>query len=327
VAATSTPTPSATPFPPGPRTKLGFFVGHNHPRVFDLLRTGNVAMIKTLEYDPNFVTEIKRISPSTILIARYTPLPQPDLTDWDPLEAAREFAELLLPIATETKRRASIDAWESLNEPTPTDAEQMATLAAFETQRTVLLASAGVRSCVGNFSTGQPPLELWPAFYPALRAVREHNGYLGLHEYSAPYLWFAAGSHQLDPRGDEGDEGWLTLRYRKVYRNYLQPVGLDVPLVITEAGVDGQVANRPGPAGRGWRDFQDFWRSEGRVSTTPGGFYAEQLAWYDTELIRDDYVYGAAIFTLAGPRGWESYEVHGQTAQILHQYLSVHPSQ
>jgi len=300
-------------------------VAYNLPQLFDLLRTANLAVVKTLEYDPNFVAEIKQISPSTLVIARYTPLPIPDLRDWQPVEAARQYVDLLLPIATEPRRLANIDAWEAYNEPSATTLEEMAGLAAFEAERTRLLAAEGIRSCVGNFSTGQPALELWPAFFPAVQAAREHNGLLGLHEYAAPYIWFASGPHQLDPTGDEGDEGWLTLRYRKVYRNHLRPAGLDIPLVITEAGIDGQVGGRPGPAGLGWRDFADFWSREGQVSTTAEGYYIEQLAWYDAELMKDDYVEAAAVFTLAGPRGWETFEIAGPAAEILHQYLSVHP--
>jgi hypothetical protein len=293
--------------------------------LFDLLRTGNVAVVKTLEYDPNFVTDIKRLSPSTLVVARYDPLPLPDLDNWNPSEAARQFVELLLPIATEPRRQAAIDAWESFNEPTPANTGQMARLAEFEAERTRLLAAAGIRSCVGNFSTGQPDLALWPAFYPALQAVQEHGGYLGLHEYSAPEMWFGSGPHQLQAGSSEGDEGWLTLRYRKVYRNLLQPAGLAVPLIITETGVDGQVGGRPGPHGKGWKDFAGYWVEQGLATTTAAGFYVEQLAWYDAEITKDDYVLGAAIYTLAGPSGWESFEIHGECADILRQYLSVHP--
>ncbi len=324
-APTPTPTPSATPFPPGPPSKLGVFVGRNDPQLFDLLKTGNVAVVKTLEYDSNFVAEIKAISPETLVVARYTPLPLPDLSNWDPIAAAHNFVDLLLPIATEPRRLANIDCWEAYNEPNPINAEQMASLATFEAERTRLLAEADIRSCIGNFSTGQPGLELWPAFFPALEAAKAHGGYLALHEYSAPYLWFGSGPHQLDAGSDEGDEGWLTLRYRKVYRHILQPAGLDIPLVITETGVDGQVGNRPGPKGNGWQDFTDFWRGENRVGTTDSGFYVEQLAWYDAELAQDDYLQGAAIFALAGPQGWASFEIGGMTTEILEQYLAVHP--
>ncbi len=321
-----TPTPTATPFPPGPPTKLGVFVGRNDPQLFDLLSTGNLAVVKTLEYDPNFVAEIKRVDPDVFLVARYTPLPHPDFNNWDPIAEARKFAELILPIATESRRLAAIDCWESFNEPAIATEAQMASYARFEAERTRLLAQAGVRSCIGNFSTGQPPLELWPAFFPALEAAQQAGGYLALHEYSAPYLWFGSGAHQLNPQADEGDEGWLTLRYRKAYRQYLQPAGLDIPLVITETGVDGLVGNRPGPGeARGWQDFGAFWQAEGAVNNSVFGFYMEQLAWYDAELQKDDYVIGAAIFALAAPTGWLSYEIGGPWLAIFKQYLAVHP--
>ena len=323
-----TPTPTATPFPPGPPSKLGVFVGRNDPQVFDLLKTGNLAVVKTLEYDANFVTEIKRTDPDVFLVARYTPLPLPNFDAWDPIVEAHKFAELIIPIATDPQRLAAIDCWEAYNEPVIVNEAQMASYARFEAARTRLLAEAGIASCIGNFGTGQPALELWPAFYPALQAARAHGGYLALHEYAAPYLWFGSGVNQNNPAADEGDEGWLTLRYRKVYRTYLQPAGLAIPLVITEAGVDGLVGNRPGPgSARGWQDFAPFWRSEGAVGNTDFGFYMEQLAWYDAELQKDEYVIGAAIFALAGPAGWQSYEIGGPWLAIFKQYLSVHPPQ
>jgi hypothetical protein len=321
-----TPTPTATPFPPGPPSKLGVFVGRNDPQLFDLLRTDNLAVVKTLEYDPNFVAEIKGADADVFLVARYTPLPLPDFDAWDPIAEAHRFADLILPIATEPRRLAAIDCWEAYNEPVVVNETQMASLARFEAERTRLLAEAGVRSCIGNFGVGQPSLELWPAFYPALKAARAYGGVLALHEYSAPYLWFGSGANQINPEADEGDEGWLTLRYRKVYRTYLQPAGLDIPLVITEAGVDGMVGNRPGPGdARGWREFIPYWRSQGAIKNSDFGFYAEQLAWYDAELSKDDYVIGAAIFALAGPTGWSSYEIGGPGLAIFRQYLSVHP--
>ena len=319
--------PTATPFPPGPASKLGVFVGRNDPQLFELLQTGNLALVKTLEYDPNFVTDIKQTDPDVFLVARYTPLPHPDFANWDPIAEAQKFVQLLLPIATEPRRLAAIDCWESYNEPVVANETQMANLARFEAERVRLLAEAGVRSCVGNFGVGQPPLELWPAFFPALEAAKQYRGYLALHEYSAPYLWFGSGANQLNAQADEGDEGWLTLRYRKVYRTYLQPAGLAIPLVITEAGIDGLITNRPGPnQARGWKDFAPYWEAEGAVQSSAFGFYMEQLAWYDAELQKDDYVIGAAIFALAGPEGWFTYEIGGGPwFDIFKQYLSVHP--
>ena len=52
-------------------------------------------------------------------------------------------------------------------------------------------------------------------------------------------MWWMTGKYQVNPDEDQGDEGWTTLRYRKVYRQFLIPSGLgSVPLVITECGID-----------------------------------------------------------------------------------------
>jgi len=319
-----TPTPTATPFPPGPPTKLGLFITRNDPRVFDLVATQNVALIKTLEYDPNFVKDLKALSPRTYIVARLH-LPQLDLDRLqDPVGHARQFAEALLPIATEPRRHAAIDAWEAYNEPVAANSDQMKRLADFEAERTRVLAGEGVRSVVGNFGTGHPALDLWEAFRPALEAALEHGGYLGLHEYSAPTIAFGTTREDLRTAPTPADEGWLTLRYRKVYRQFLIPWGLKVPLFITECGIDGLVGDRPGPPGKGWRDFVDFWEGLGMGPDGPGN-YVEQLAWYDAALQQDDYVLGAAIFAAAASPGWESYEVLDEPFPFLKQYLSVHP--
>lgn len=321
---TATPTPVATPFPPGPPTKLGLFVTRNDPRIFELLRTGNVTLVKTMEYDSNFAAEIKQVSPNTLLVGRID-IDQVDLSGMnDPRAAARAFADRLLPIATEPRRLAAFDGWESFNEPVASDETQMARLAEFEAERTRLLAAAGVRSVIGNFSTGLPPLEWWPAFRPALEAAIAHKGFLGLHEYSAPTMQYGTSQDLLDWRSDPAQEGWLTLRYRKVYRNYLQPNNLALPLLLTEVGIDGYIGERPGPVGKGWMDFAGYWAELGMGADAPGN-YMELLAWYDAQLQQDPYVLGAAIFVAGASPGWETYEVLDEVFPFLKQYLSVHP--
>jgi hypothetical protein len=118
--------------------------------------------------------------------------------------------------------------------------------------------------------------------------------------------------------------GWLTLRYRQVYDQILIPRGLAIPLVFTELGVDGLVANRPGPPdGRGWQDFQGFWAEHGYGLWGPGA-YVEQLVWFDEAMRQNDYVLGGCIYALAASAGWESYDILGMAATVLQQYLSVH---
>ena len=318
-----TPTPAATPFPAGPPSKLGLFVGWYHNQIMELVSTRNVAVLKTLELDPTFLAEVKTRSPDTLIVGRVT-LGQLDLNHPDLQSEARRAAEAILPIALDGRRAGLVDAWEGFNEPVPGNEEQMRRLAKLEVERVGLLAANGLRAVVGNFGTGQPPLEWWSAFRPALEAAQAHQGYLGLHEYSAPTIWFNTNRSPLDFGVAPTDEGWLTLRYRKVYRQHLIPWGLRLPLVITECGVDGLVTDRPGPPGKGWKDFAAFWAEMG-MGPDAAGNYVEQLAWYDSQLQLDDYVLGATVFAMTAFEEWRSYELKGEAATILQQYLSVHP--
>ena len=322
-APTATPTPPPTPFPAGLPTKLGLFVGWYHPQIMDLIETGNVALVKTLELDPNFLSEIKTRSPETLVVGRVT-LGQVDLRGGDMRAEARRAAEAVLVAASERGRSDVVDAWEGHNEPVPGDRDEMRRLAELEAERVRVLSDRGLRAVVGNFGTGQPPLEWWPDFRPAVEAAAAQGGYLGLHEYSAPTIWYNTNREALDLSVAAADEGWLTLRYRKVYRQHLIPWGLKLPLLITECGVDGLVGDRPGPPGRGWKDFASHWAELGMGWDTPGN-YVEQLAWYDGQLQLDDYVAGAAVFAMTVFQEWESYQLLGDAAAVLQQYLSVHP--
>lgn len=322
---TPTPTPIATPFPPGPPSKLGLFVARNHPQIFEVLESKAVTVVKTLELDANFAAQIKQTSPRTLLIGRID-LPQISLGDLDPAGAARSFVEQLLPYADDPARRQHFDGWEAYNEPVASNADEMKRLAEFEVERTRLLAERGIRSVVGNFGTGQPPLELWEPFLPAVQAAKDHNGWLGLHEYSAPTIYYLSTRENQGryPGVGPGDTGWLTLRYRQVYDQILLPRGLGIPLIMTELGVDGLVTERPGPPdARGWHHFQEFWAEHGYGLWGPGA-YIEQLVWYDEAMRQNDYVVGGCIYALAASSGWESYDILGPAASVLQQYLSVH---
>ncbi len=244
-----------------------------------------------------------------------------------PLEAARQF----VGDQKETyKMNPHIKYWEGHNEPVWSNAEEMGWYAQFEVERIRLMAEMGLKCVIGNFATGSPDLALWPAFLPAIRAAKEHGSLLGLHEYSCPWMWWMTGKHQLDPNSDEGDEGWTTLRYRKIYRQHLIPNGLgDVPLVITECGIDPMIGPQPpeSPGGT-WKHLGDFW-SHHDNEPDKADYYFRQLAWYDKELQKDDYVVGATIFTWGsyGPP-WEDFDVAGtEVAKKLIAYTQQDPAQ
>jgi len=243
----------------------------------------------------------------------------------------------------------AITIWEGPHEPAIGDAHdpqqvaRMAWYAAFEAERLRRLADLGLRGVVGNFATGMPDLPLWSAFFPALEAAERFNGYLGLHEYSSPWMWWLTGVYQPEnyegrSASNEGDTGWTTLRYRKVYRDYLAPNGFgQVPLIITECGLDAIGEISAGQSDGAWKAHKRFWKKHTgygdpipywkRREKDPAEYYAEQLLWYDAELQKDDYVVAAAIFTVGTHSGWKQYDIAGtETARRLIAHIRENPS-
>lgn len=244
-----------------------------------------------------------------------------------PLEAAAQFVQDQLPTY---QANPHITYWEGHNEPVWSTAEGMSWYAQFEVERMRLMADQGFRCVIGNFSSGAPNLALWPTFFPALKAAQHHKALLGLHEYSCPWMWWMTGSHQLNPNEDEGDAGWTTLRYRKVYREHLIPNGFgNVPLVITECGIDPLVNPKPPAAGFGgtWKKLGGFWTTHDN-ERDKADYYFRQLVWYDKQLQKDDYVVGATLFTWGNfGQPWDDFDVAGtEVAKKLIAHAAAHPA-
>lgn len=217
-----------------------------------------------------------------------------------------------------------IKFWEGPNEPVWGTPDDMAWYAAFEIERMRLLENRGLLAVIGNFSTGNPgDLSLWAPFLPALRLAHSRGHYFGLHEYGGVWMWWMTGRYQINPAEDGGDEGWTTLRYRKIYRQFLIPDGIgNLPLVITECGLDAVHPPPPGFNSGHWRycaeqwgrwdgsaDPIDYWRGPEKDGEH---YYAEQLKWYDAELGKDPYVFGATIFTLGTDNpAWDGFNIAG----------------
>ena len=263
----------------------------------------------------------------------------------EPEAAVREF---VAGQQEQYRRNPLIRIWEGPAMPGLSDSSDpanmlaMAWYAAFEAERLRLLADIDLRGVAGNFTTGAPDLDLWLAFFPALDAADRYDGFLGLQEYTSPWMWWLTGDYQMancegrpDFRG-EGDTGWLTLRYRKVYRDYLDPNGFGrVPLLITECGLARVDRVCPGQSDGSWRDHLDFWSqhdgardpidywrgAQNGAERDPERYYAEQLIWYDRELQKDDYVVGAAVFTFAADESRKPYDLAGTRVT---QYLADH---
>lgn len=189
------------------------------------------------------------------------------------------------------------------------------------------------KAVVGNFSCGYPPFDLWPSFYPALAVLRKYEGLLGLHEYSWGWMWWLTGSYQPDGLAPlPEDHGWLTCRWKMLRDQFLAPEGLgDVPIVITECGLDGGISPKPPmyeDVGGAWKSLVDKWEAREGI---PDGqeYYAQQLEWYDAKLRADPYVVGATIFTFGAHAGtpWERFDLSNTEAlEHLMAYAAQNPT-
>lgn len=318
--ATKTPKPTPTPkWPPpleapGP-SKLGLHViRNNSPDIMDFIRVTKPRVVKAVG-DLHWLIEVKEESPQTVTIGRI-PLASQDRAG-DPEEAARAFVAAHLP---EYQFNPGVDYWEGWNEPDP--GAEMWWYARFEVERARQMAAHGLKVAVGGFAAGVPEWEEFEAFLPAIEAAKQHGGILTLHEYSAPTMDYLVGAG-LPGRPSHPGRGALTLRYRWWYEDLLKPRDLAIPLVISEAGIDGGVGSPVGPRGGGWRDFTTYWAEQG-LGDDGTWAYIRQLAWYDEQVQRDDYVLGFTVFT-AGPSGeqWASFDVTDILPQLARYLVSV----
>lgn len=329
ILPTSTPRPTRTPTPTptieaspsryvsyipqlppsselGP-SKLGIhIIRNNDARIMAFIRDAQPAVIKALD-NFGYLQEVKRVSPRTIIVGRVDDIHAQNYQG-EPEEAAQQYVADHLD---QYLANPAVDYWEGWNEPDP-NLDNMAWYARFEQERVRLLARHGLRAAIGGFAAGVPELEEFRLFVPAVETAIEHRGILSLHEYGAPDMTYLYGD-PLPGYPAYPDRGSLTFRYRWFYGEILQPAGLVIPLVITEAGIDGIIGGRPGPSGYGWADFQGYWVEQGWGSNGVEAFI-NQLAWYDTGVRQDGYVIGFTVFTAGAHGHWENYDIN----PILH---------
>jgi hypothetical protein len=293
--------PDYTPRPELGPSKMGIHVARpNSPAIMEFVRAAQPAVVKGID-DLGFLAEVKAVSPQTVTIGRFSVDPQDYNGEPEAVAAAlvtKQLPEMLL--------HPAVDYWEGWNEPDP-NLDRMDWYARFEAERVRQLAQHGLRAAVGGFSTGVPELDEFILFVPAIEEAQRHGGILTLHEYAAPDITFLFGD-SLPGYPAYPDRGPLMFRYRWFYRDVLEPRGLVIPLVISEAGIDGILGNRPGPDGLGWQDFQEFWVAQGWGPDGQTAFL-NQLQWVDNEARQDSYVIGYTLFTAGGGRAWATYEL------------------
>jgi len=128
-----------------------------------------------------------------------------------------------------------------------------------------LAETKGLRLALYGSSAGNPrDTDSARQMIPALQYAKQRGHYLALHEYGFDSVTLKASAPNL------------ALRYRSLYETVLIPNNADPPLILTEVG--------PGVGG---------------VTIDPN-VWLEDLRWYDSELMKDDYVVGASIYQLGG---------------------------
>lgn len=298
-----------TPDEPGPAEckagKIGPHVIRNTPTVQPWIEA-RPAVLK-LAGDWEIAADVP---PQTLVIGRKVMDEIPGMFSDPPEQVAAWLVEQQREVY---EAHPYIGYWEGPNEKDVGTPEQMRWLSEMEAERVRLLDEMGLQAVIFNFSTGQPALSLWEHAVPALDAIDEHGGLIGLHEYTSPIM--QALTNDLQPDGGDAllNAGWLTLRYRLVHEHLAQMGFEHLQMVITECGLDTigeSLLIDPDASNGPWREHAAYWANVyGRADAAR--FYGEQLLWYESELRKDDYVIGATVFTEGAYADFAEFDVAG----------------
>lgn len=303
------------------RTGLHANQTRDHTKILDYYRRSGSNVFKTLTFDDALLDGLKGLG--VTIIGRL---------HRDRQELGGSVASTFVrDLVASARRHPQVDFWEGWNEAFHV-ASEIGRYAEFEIERMKALEAVGKKAAIACFSTGTPEITdggaTWARFRPALEHARAHRHALALHEYGGPYMqymtetpdgrnqWkqgaFTGASPDPSVYDASGLEGFLCLRYRKVYR-LLRAWGIgDLQLFITEGGIDDTMP-RPGPGGKGYKAFRD-----GTWDRLPGiGDYAQQRFWYMEQVSRDPYVAGVVDFGWDGTStGWPDFDLSTDPAMV-----------
>ncbi len=271
-----------------------------HPRVIKVLDLdgGSLQMMRDYKASTPEGKTVLRIY--TTHVSQYTD---------DPVSEANYWWNNILgpPInSLSPSDRALLDYIEGPNEgdSTPTWASHahVEWYNAFWMQLAQLIANNGFQPCAYSISVGNPPGDqayiqgCLDRIVPSLRLVQSLGGAWSYHSYTIPYTT------------DLNQEIWYSLRYRQYYAYFASnyPDLVNLPLILTEGGVDGQSA----PGGPGWK-----------VDTAQR--YTNWLEWYDGQIAADSYVLGVTLFQSGDNGQWNSFETEPITGWLTN-WLNTH---
>lgn len=144
------------------------------------------------------------------------------------------------------------------------------------------IKSAGFKPVMGEISVGNLATVALNALVPYLREIKGMGGAWSYHAFGYNYST------------DVASHADTALRYRQFYDYFLlnAPDLYDMLLILTEAGV----AESADPY-RGYR------------TSGSTDLYQQWLKWFDSELQKDSYVVGAALFQMGDSAQWDAFNM------------------
>ena len=206
----------------------------------------------------------------------------------------------------EYEKNPHVYAWQGPNEFIIDDFGKAARFNEFHVEFITRMARIGLRVMAGNINVGWPrlrkfgdPVPYPPALRPTIEALVQHDGILSLHEYGPGDMRTGQGAH--------------CLRYRNTVAE-LRTAGVPIPRIfIGETGIDV-----PDP------DFYFDHHHKGWTEWTDQAGYLEQLTWYAGELEQDEYIIGAAVFTVCN-WDWMTFNVTRELAMGIADIVAWQP--
>jgi len=314
--------------------KFGFHITGPHQGAFNEIFQIKPKIVKTMDFSVDVMTRIKQEIPDVFLIGRLFVHPQDfGQLSGNTAQAARqkgiEMADRIL--REEINRsvhningRPVFDAWESLNEVFPewTDENQQKLFDEYQVAFGQKMQANGFEPIAFNLGQGNGRGQQWLKLYPG---TLETYKYLGFHEYDWPTmdrlhkigLNGPSEPQNLVPVVGEGrgnDGMWRCLRYRRVMNEGIrQRYGDKHTVIITECGMTQGVWGGPSKDIGPWATQLTVPANIlGGTVPTPisADNYWQTLQWYNSEIMRDDYVMGACLFVTgaSGRPEWATFE-------------------
>ncbi len=276
--------------------KYGFHCNRTGTDILGAFRRIKPAVVKVLDPNVDFLTDLRRVHPDVFIIARIVvPLEQQNRFAADPVGEGRAFADRVLGMEaskTTFQGRPLLDAWESYNEVFPEDTppDTMRKYDEFQVAFGQKIKAAGLEPVGMNFATGNMLGHHFVNYFPG---TLETYTYLGFHEYDWPTMW-RLHRENIEQKNEGGM--WLTLRYRRVMPDVRRVYGNKHVAIITECGMTQGVI--PGRDDIGWL-------AEPKVTEDQ---YWQSLMWYNSELMKDAYVKAGLLFVVGAAGGWPKWE-------------------